>query len=61
VRNPAIWFDVVSLALLADLARHVPELRDRLHAARPTENGQDGPSGGPRLFNKRTGGLPGGS
>jgi hypothetical protein len=42
VRDPAIWFDAVSLALLAKLARHVPELRDRLHAARPTENGQDG-------------------
>jgi hypothetical protein len=33
VRDPAMWFDAVSLALLAELSRHVPELRDLI---RPT-------------------------
>jgi hypothetical protein len=49
VRDPQLWFDAVSLALLAELSRHVPELRDQLRAARPTENGPDGPSAGPHL------------
>jgi hypothetical protein len=30
VRDPAMWFDAVSLALLAELAKHVPEMRERL-------------------------------
>jgi hypothetical protein len=46
VRDPQLWFDAVSLALLAELSKHDPELRDRLRAARPTENGQDGRSAG---------------
>jgi hypothetical protein len=33
--------------MLGKFAKHVPELRERLHSARPTENGQDGPSAGP--------------
>jgi hypothetical protein len=48
VSDPQLWFDTVSLVLLAELAKHVPELRDRLRAAQPTENGKDGPSAGPR-------------
>jgi hypothetical protein len=42
VRDPRLWFDAVSLALLADLSKHAPELPERLRTARSTENGQDG-------------------
>jgi hypothetical protein len=33
VRDPHLWFDAVSLALLAELSRHDPQLRDSLRAA----------------------------
>jgi hypothetical protein len=36
-------YNVVATMLLGELAKHVPELR----AARPTENGNDGPSAAP--------------
>jgi hypothetical protein len=49
VRDPALWFDAVSLALLAELSKHVPQLRERLRTAQPIENGKDGPSAGPHL------------
>jgi hypothetical protein len=47
VRDPQLWFDGVTTMLLGELSKHVPELRDRVRAARPTENGKDGPSAGP--------------
>jgi hypothetical protein len=33
VRDPALWFDMISLTLLAELSRRDPQLRDRLRAA----------------------------
>jgi hypothetical protein len=33
VRDPQLWFDMVSLTLLAELNRRDPQLRDRLRAS----------------------------
>jgi hypothetical protein len=38
VRDPQLCFDTVSLALLAELSKHVPEPHDLGMVARPARN-----------------------